>query len=290
MTDTTNTTPEDKQDLVPGTPEYDAAMAAKFRDAKQDAGTPYPQTPEDDNTEDQTQTTTSTEGIPAKFIKADGTVDVEALAKSYTELERQRGSQKPEDKPEDATKGKPTEEDKQGDEAATQAGLDYNTLVTKIREQGDLDDADYAAFEKAGIPKETVQEYIALRTAAAERSRQEALDYIGGEEATQDLMQWAAQNLSETEIEGYNQMLAGPHWKAAVDTIKTLKASAKSSSGEPKLRTASGSSSGSATGYASRDEMRADMANPVYREKTPKGDQFRAEVQRKMTYAAWRRS
>lgn len=286
MTEQTNDQSGDEA-LVPGSPEYNDAMASKFREAKDSKTGDYP--PLDDE-QDEEDKPSAPEGIPAKFIREDGSVDVEAMAKSYTELEKMRGPQKPADSDEGKTGDNPPDGDEAAADVAAEAGLSYDALVAKVQEKGDLDAEDYAAFKKAGIPEEAVREYIELRNAEVARSRQTAIDYIGGEQETQELMSWAAANLSEQEIDGYNQMLSTPQWKAAVDTLKNLRGNSKATAGEPKLRSAAGSSSGSSTGYASRDEMRADMANPLYHKAGPEGDKFRADVQRKMAYAAWRRS
>lgn len=276
MTEQTEQTPE--QTLVPGSPEYDAAMAAKFQEANDSKASQYPDTEEPAKPE-------VPEGIPDKFVKEDGTVDYEALAKSYVELEKMRSQKPAANQEEQSSEG--------GDDAAAvaaEAGLDMETLRAKVIETGQLEDSDYAALEKAGVGRDIVDEYIALRQQEVDRTRAEALDYIGGEEAANDLMQWAAANLSEQEVDAYNGMLAGPQWKAALDTLKTLKGNAKPSANEPRLQSASGSPSGTPTGYTNRDDMKADMANPLYRQNGAEGDRFRAEVQRKMAFASWRRS
>lgn len=276
---------EDHKDPVPGSDEYNEMMAAKFRES-QEGKDQYPKVDDQDGADDDDQSTDDApkapEGVPAKFIKEDGTVDVEALAKSYTELEKNRGK-KPDDPPGDGE-----EADSSGQEAAEKAGMDYQELTNKVVENGDLDEADYERFEKAGVPREMVQEYIALRQAQAEQNMQKAMEYGGGEEATKDLLNWASQNLSPEEIDSYNEMLGGPKWKVAMDTLKTQRSQSKKSANEPKLRTGTQSSSGSSTGYVSRDEMREDMRDPLYRDPGPKGERFRAEVQRKMQFAAWR--
>jgi hypothetical protein len=74
----------------------------------------------------------------------------------------------------------------------------------------------------------------------------------------------------------------------AIDTLNTQRGQSRKTAGEPNLRSGTQSSNGSNTGYMSRDEMREDMANPLYRDTGPKGERFRADVQRKMKFAAWR--
>lgn len=286
------TTPNEDQNQAPkpGSDEYNQAMADKFRSAKDTSQYPDLEDQEDKGDEGTQETKTEVkipEGIPAKFIRADGTVDVEGLAKSYAELERQRSQG---EKPKEGGEAPKGEADDAAKAAAEQAGLDFKTMMDKVSVNGDIEDGDYAALEKAGIPKDYVKEYIDLRKEKAAATQAEALEYGGGVEAMTDLLNWASQNLSLQEIETYNEMLASSRWKVALDTIKTLRGQAAPQSKEPKLVTAKGQVGGSNTGYVNRDEMYADMADPLYREKGPKGDQFRQTVARKTAMAAWRNS
>lgn len=285
----------EQQGPVPGSEEYNQMMAAKFREAKE-SGNQYPDI-EDGEQGDQGEGEQSggeeekpqvPEGVPAKFIKEDGTVDVEALAKSYTELEKNRGQKAEENSGEGNQEQQGEQGEEAGQQAAEQAGLDYQELTQKVVDNGDLDDADYEKFEKAGVPREMVKEYIALRQDAAQRNYEAAVEYGGGEEATQELLNWASQNLSPEEIDTYNEMLGGSRWKVAMDTLKTQRQQSKKSSNEPNLRSGQSSPNGSSTGYTSRDEMREDMANPLYRDPGPKGENFRQQVARKTANASWR--
>lgn len=281
-----NTNSQEQQTPVPGSDEYNEMMANKFREANEGAGSEYPDTDTEDNQEETPQVP---EGIPAKFIKEDGSVDYEALAKSYVELEKMKAPKAEDTEQSSGEEGVSEDADKAA-KVVADAGLDMETLRNKIVSGEGLQDSDYEALEKAGVHRDIVDDYIKLRQDKAERSKQEALDYIGGEKQAQDLMTWASQNLSEDEVDAYNNMLAGPSWKAAVDTLRTLQGGSKATANEPNLSTASGSTTGTPTGYVSRDDMKADMANPLYHKAGSEGDKFRAEVQRKVAFAAWRRS
>ena len=279
----TEETPAEQAQPVPGSPEYNAQMIARRNDAK-DTGAAYDNAEE--SQDDAKETPQKPEGVPEKFLNKDGSVNVEALAKSYTELEKSKsqGDTKPpasdaklEIKPEEASK------------IVTEAGLDYQALSTKIAEKGQLDDGDYEALKGMGIPRELVDEHIALQKGRAEAARAESVEYIGGEEATTELLQWAAKSLSPDEVSAYNDMLAGPQWKAAVDTLKVLKGQSTSSKEPNMVRPSQSSTGGASTGYQDKSEMQVDMGNPLYHDPTPKGAAFRKQVQAKMANAAWRK-
>ena len=110
---------------------------------------------------------------------------------------------------------------------------------------------------------------------------------VGEEDVCVTYRHWHPQ----THNEGYNALLAGPNWKAALDTLKALKAQTNPGNGEPSLVNPTTPAQGGTTvGYKTEDEMRADIAKPLYREMTPAGEQFRAQVQERTRLAAWRRN
>lgn len=277
---------------APGTPEYDAAMAAKFREAE--GGTQgeilnqYVEAKPDED--QQAQKPERPAHIPEKFWDAEkGEVRVDDLVKSYTELESKGG------KPEGQQQEKP--DDEQAQQAVEAAGLNWDDLGAKLATKGDIDPDDYEALAKVGIPKEIVQNYAALVADAQSRNMADAMAYVGGsqdpeanEKATAELLDWAAKTLSKDEIEGYNKMLAGPQWKVAVDTLKTRRGQS-GKSGEPALltpKTAPGS--GTTVGYKTEEEMRADMRNPLYFQQSPDGEKFRSQVFEKTRLAAFRQN
>jgi hypothetical protein len=254
MAETTPTTPPAPQ---PGTPEYDAAMAAvgKGMNARPDfkpenIPANKPQRPEH---------------IPEKFWDGEkGEVRVEDLAKSYAELERTRGAAKPDP----ATLKIP--EAKEGDDpakaAAAAAGLDWDVLGAKMLGEKGLEDTDFAALAKVGLPREIVENYVALAKESGARQTELAVAHVGGEEKMNALLEWAGKSLSEAEKVEYNKMLGNRNqWKVALDTLMAKQAGAVKTAGEPTLVNGGGRPNSSPeVGYASREEMVKDMSSPQY--------------------------
>lgn len=277
------TTEATNQPAIPeqGTPEYDAYLAAQFDAAR---------TPEDP---EQTPVVPQgpaqrPESIPEKFWDAEkGEVRMDALLKSYQELERAR-TQKPEQKQETKPEGKPDEgKPQEGDEAAQaavkNAGLDWDALGDKILTEGNIGEDDFAALEKAGIPANVAQEYIEGVKAAKELSEIRAFQYAGngdiskGQEKVAAVLKWAGENLSESEIASYNTMLADPQgWKAALDTL-AFKAS-QGGGLAPNLVTDGVTPAGSTAAFSSEAEMTKAMSDPRYRN-DPK---YRATVDKRV--------
>lgn len=271
-----NETTTETETPVPGSPEYNEAMASVKREAR---GETSPTTTEEtiSPTDEAVDAPTKPEGVPDKFWDAEkGEVNVEALVKSYTELEKSKGEPKDEAEAEAETV-----------EAAP--ALDFDDLSAKVQSEDGLSDDDFAALESAGIPRNIVEAHVELLKFHQEVQTERAEAYI--KEATGEdgasLMAWADKNISEAEKAIYNEQLAGPNWKVAVDTLVMLRGRSKGA-GEPNLETGVAAGTQGGVGYASRDEMRADMMNPLYNTQNAEGELFRQQVQAKMANAAWR--
>lgn len=262
--------------LPPGSPERAAAAAALYNERNNPEGTVLP------------------EGVPAKFVNPDtGEVDVKALAASYAELERKLGQPKPAEQP-NAGETPPA-----GDQplkleipegvdpvshVVTQAGLDANALAAKVTKDGKLDDADYAAIEKLGIPRALIDQHVALVKQAADTTASaneaKAVSMFGGQQQAQQALEWASKNLPPDEVTRLNAKLAGPEWQDAVEVIA---AKWRSASREPTLARPGASGSQTVAGYRSVAERTRDMQDPRY----AKDPAFRDQVRQKMQVATY---
>lgn len=83
-------------------------------------------------------------------------------------------------------------------------GLDFNAFSAEYENSGGLSEASYKKLADAGIPKEVVDAYIAGQEAQANLMVSEVHQAVGGTESYSQMIQWAAQNLSPSEIDAYN--------------------------------------------------------------------------------------
>lgn len=276
---------------VPGSPEYNEAMAAKGREhvsytdsRNSDAVNTGQEAPAQTPAGEKASAPVKPDNVPDKFWDAEkGEVRVEALLQSYSHLEK-NGAQPA---PAEVQIGEAEGAEAAATETAKGAGLDYAALTEKVIANGSLDDTDYQAFEKAGVPRQMVDEYVEMKKGETERARVATTEYIGGEEATAQLLEWAAKSLDEGEKAVFNAQLKGPGWKAAVDTLKTRMAAASPKADEPKLVTNGGSPAGSSAGYPSRNDFNAAMRDPRYHEASPTGEAYRQEVMAKRRASNW---
>lgn len=276
---------EDKTPPAPGTTEYNEAMLARRAAARED------QNPADPTASPEaTPAAEEAPKVPEKFLNADGSVNTEALLKSYTELEKSRGASAPATPDPDAKVEKLEITPEAEKAVVTDAGLDYEALTVKAMSEGGLSEADYKSLSDRGIPKDLVDDVINMRRQQAEMVKQAAFDYVGGEAQAAELLQWASQNLTAEEIDGYNTMLAGPSWKVAFDTLQSKRGAANPKAQEPKLRTLTSAPAAGSEGFQTKEDMKVAMADPKYRAPGSAGDAYRAEVARKMAAAQWRNS
>lgn len=236
--------------LNPGTPEYDAAMVAKF-DESQAASNP--------SADPAVTTAERPANVPEKFWDAEkGQVNTEALLASYTALEGKLGGKAP-DTTADAS-GAAADEAK---DVVEKAGLNFEELSDRFLQNGSLSEEDYAALEKGGIPRSMVDSYIAGQQARVEVARAEAFSIVGGEQTYVDMVQWAAKNMSKAEVAAYNAAVDSGDVAARDLAITGLHSKYTAAVGsEPSLLGGTTSTSGDV--YRSTAEMTRDMRDPRY--------------------------
>jgi hypothetical protein len=230
------------------------------------------------------------EGVPDKFYNADtGEVDVAGLAKSYTELEKNRSKEVPKP-PKVETKGETSEtpsdkesdgSDKEQAEAVVEsAGLDMASLSDEYATAGELTTDSYAKLEAVGITKDVVDAYINGQNAIINQAKSSAFELADGEEGYTSMIEWAKANLSESEIKAYNNNVNSPDSGVRETVIRGLHArytGAEGSGGELVTGKTGNATKGSA--YESNSQLMADMNNPKYKE----DEAFRAQVQDKLS-------
>ena len=181
----------------------------------------------------------------------------EDLAKAYQELERKQGQQSQKtDDPASPTSAPAQEFTRE------QAVTDYGEGLTAAFESAELNPyeikalveggQDYSQFipklaEATGYPTGIVEQYLASFKPAAESSQvgasltsgdeAELKAMVGGDEAFNQLSQWAAKGLPPQELADYNAVVDGGNKDAIRWALKALQARAASPDAvvEPKL-------------------------------------------------------
>ena len=219
------------------------------------------------------------EGLPEKFNS------VEDMVKSYSELEKKLGeqSQPTKESVDPVSQAETKEEQPKSDldiatKAVDSAGLNMDSLAEEYAKDGKLADNSYKSLEKAGIPKEYVDRFIAGQQAIADQQSASVKSMVGGTEAYDSMSEWASNNLSETEKQAYNTAVNSKDLEAVKLAVVGLKARyAQSTGSEPKLVEGKASPSGE-QGFASWAQVTQAMADPRY----SKDPAYQAEVKNKL--------
>ena len=190
-----------------GSPEYNASMAARGNAA--------------------------TGNVPEKFIAEDGSVNVEALAASYLELER--GQSAPVEEAEapvvEATPEEqiaapveeavadgldslqipetPEVEEAPADEAAAaMSDGDWEEMKGYIWKNGELSEGEAASLAaRTGWDSNTVKQWALAQRAEVQSAFNQAADVVGGHDQLSSMLKWAAETLPREEQQAINAQL-----------------------------------------------------------------------------------
>jgi hypothetical protein len=250
----------------PAEPEgHEAEMVKKIDDANT--------MPAEGMATDSVEVAAKPEGIPDKFYNTEtGAVDYEAMAKSYTELEKKQSGVDPKEPIDE-----PPVTDA-ADDAVSKAGLDMGALTAEYDANEGLTDKSYEALQNAGIPRETVDQYIQGQQALVAQAQTEAYSLTEGKEGYDAMSQWAKANLSEAELVNYNTQVNSPNSKIREQAIRGLHSQFASDSGEGKPLVHGGSTTSTTGGFGSRAQMIAAMQDSKYQSDPA----YRAEVEAKV--------
>ena len=238
-----------------------------------------PETTTDKPVEETKPTQSKPEGLPEKFNSVD------ELVKSYSELEKKLGeqSQPTEQSVDPVSKTEVKQEQPKSDldiatKAVDSAGLNMDSLAEEYAKDGKLADGSYKSLEKAGIPKEYVDRFIAGQQAIADQQSATVKNLVGGTEAYDSMSEWAGQNLTETEKQAYNTAVNSKDLEAVKLAVVGLKARyAQSTGSEPQLVEGKASPSGE-QGFQSWAQVTQAMSDPRY----AKDPAYQAEVKNKL--------
>ena len=167
--------------------------------------------------------------------------------------------------------------------------LNMGGLGAKIRDAGDISEADYAAFANIGIDREFVADYVGMVKDRAEAHVTGVKDALGGEDGWTNMKTWAQENLSQEDRDGYDSMLNSPQWHVAVDALRSrmgqppLEAQGKIVNADNQASPTEASSQG----YADQAAMNLAIQDPKYKLNTTEGVEFRSEVMRRAANSSW---
>ena len=210
------------------------------------------------------------EWLPEKFQSA------KDLAKAYAELESKLGNKpKAEDAPKDIPQDQTTEAEKQ----LTEKGLDLSDFSNEFMQKGELSPESYDKLQKAGFPKDLVDNYIAGQKAIATSYETSIKAEAGGEQKYSEMTEWAKANWSEQQVEAFNKAVSSGDANIAKLAVAGMANEfAKANGSEPKLIGGKTTGTQSEDVFESTAQLTKAMADPRYQNDPA----YRAKVQTKL--------
>jgi hypothetical protein len=228
---------------------------------------------------------------------------VEDLEKAYKELQTKlsRGqSTAPEaednDAADDETDGNDEEDDKPAGDAREiygdliggkldEAGINFQEMNVRWQQSGTLESGDYDQLAEAGFSRDMVDAYLsglqykaAQDTALSVKEVASIKESLGGEAEYNKMIQWAGDNLSPEEVEGFNQIINSQPMAAVKMAVAGLHARYTAVEGrEPKL-IGGRASKGSSDKFESTAQLVEAMSDPRY----SKDPAYQRKVQEKL--------
>jgi len=229
------------------------------------------------------------DNVPEKFWDAErGQVNTEALIKSYTELERTRTPETPAVAPEVtpapvAEGGKIAKPEAAPEVPAGEPAANPLTEVIAAAQQEyasarEVTEDTIVKLEEAGIPREIFALYLKGVEAQEQATTAAVHAVVGGEEAYNEMARWAASNLSDAELDAFNNALDNEALREnAVRGLYSRFNEARPNEGRM-IAPNGDSNAGAGDTYQSRDQLISDQKDPRYQTDAA----FRAQVQDKL--------
>lgn len=206
----------------------------------------------------------------------------EDLVKAYEELQKKMSSGEPVEESSEEVEEPATEEPVE-EVPATTAAL---TKAAEEYENGQLSDETIEALSQMDS-KELIKSYIEFysqnqqQTQAAqivEADSQAIVASVGGQEAYQSMVGWAAENLDASEIEAYNSVTNSGNTAAIKFAVEALSNRYKNAEGYEAPLVTGKRSAPKVQGYRSNAELSRDIADPRYQTDPA----FRQDVENKL--------
>jgi hypothetical protein len=174
------------------------------------------------------------------------------LAKAYSELEKRFST------PAEKSKAEP-----QAD-AGTQEGLNLEAYSKEYSDNGTLSAESIAKLASQGIPETVVRNYLEGLGALSDRQTQQIYGLAGGEEKYNSMLEWASENLDESEISAFNEIMDGGNQSTMQMAVKGLSARFSQSSPAPSKLIQGDTTGPSGGAFRSISEVTLAMKDPRY--------------------------
>lgn len=217
-------------------------------------------------------------GVIEALKKSNGDKSMEEI---YKELESNIGKSETDNEsegdPKDLSINKKDEETPEDKKANTDPDV-MEKYYDELRENGELSEESYGELEDHGYPKHFIDNYVRGLKAEAESFSSEIYGAVGGQENYNKVVTWAQDNLSDQEIDTFNEGLASGNISQAKMMIEALNSRYINQEGK-KPDLVKGTQGTSTVGaYESKAELMEAMSDPRY----SKDPAYRKKVTQKL--------
>lgn len=192
----------------------------------------------------------------------------EELEKAYVELQKKLG-----DSNEDSEQVETESSEEEAPEVSPAQSLITNASA-EYAESGKLSEEMMAQFSEMSS-QDLVQAYMEMQANAPQQETSEPVelsdsdvntikDSVGGEEEYGKVIDWASSNLSETQIDAYDEIIATGNLEAIQLMVSGLKAQYDSSNGYEGRMLSGKAANSSADVFRSQQEVVDAIADPRY--------------------------
>ena len=160
--------------------------------------------------------------VPEKFLKEDGSVDIESLAQSYRELETRFHTK---EQPVAESDNQPVQTDSTVSDRPLEGDLGSmldgpkRTVWDRVADEsksGSISEGTLEALKAQGVPDEIITSYVDGLKAKSEARTKQAADAVGGADNLHKAMEYARNNFTPGQLEAFKAQLNSPTWDIAL--------------------------------------------------------------------------
>jgi hypothetical protein len=178
----------------------------------------------------------------------------EDLAKAYNELQKKQSAPKQKAEKADKTEEAPSSKTVEVISGASQ----------EFSDKGELSDKSFVELEKAGISRDMVEAYIRGQESIATSQALDIQNEVGGNANYNAMADWASDNLSDGDLDGFNSIVESGSVEQAKMAVKGLYAQFISAGGQPPELSQGGTSGSSVKPFGSAAQVTEAMRDPRY--------------------------
>ena len=182
----------------------------------------------------------------------------EDLAKAYNELQKKQSSKESKAKKDD----EPATEEKE--ETSNNLNTSVQKATEEFSETGSLTDKTFVELEKAGLPRSFVEAYIAGQESISTSQALDIQNEVGGNANYNAMSDWASENLSDGDLDGFNSIVENGSIDQAKMAVKGLYSQFISAGGQPPELAQGGTSGSSVKPFGSAAQVTEAMRDPRY--------------------------